>query len=206
MKFKDLPPLEILHDCFELDGDCPSGLRWKTRSAQFFISPDHCKAINKQYEGRPAGTKTSVGYYVVRVMRKIYLSHRIVYALKNHTVDLRGLIIDHIDRNKGNNRVENLRLVTFSENVTNLDRETKAISSKNTSGTTNIYFNNLKRRWVVKFYLKGVQKRKSFKSFEEAANWQKEELPNLPSDYSGRSLQVKLWAVFNSFLGDLPPS
>jgi len=49
--------------------------------------------------------------------KNIYL-HRVIYALANGPIPA-GLYIDHIDGNKSNNLLSNLRLVTHQENLFN---------------------------------------------------------------------------------------
>ena len=51
--------------------------------------------------------------------------------------------VDHIDRNKQNNDVSNLRWVNNSKNQMNV-----GIKSSNTSGHKNIYYHKGKKRWV----------------------------------------------------------
>ena len=53
--------------------------------------------------------------------------------------------IDHIDKNSANNKVENLRWATRSENC--LNTKTR---SDNTSGERNIYFCKQKNKWTIK--------------------------------------------------------
>lgn len=60
------------------------------------------------------------------------------------------LEIDHIDQNSLNNRVDNLRWVTRTENVLN----TK-IRSDNKSGHRGIYFSSHRKKWIYAFEVKG---------------------------------------------------
>ena len=63
------------------------------------------------------------GYRVVRINNKLYKYHRVVYYLHNEEWDIRDSCrdnsIDHIDRNKLNNNIENLRVVTNQQNQWN---------------------------------------------------------------------------------------
>lgn len=67
--------------------------------------------------GREAGTKSPAGYYRVKLNGTNYLAHRVVWALNNG--DLGRDIIDHKDKNRSNNNISNLRLVTSSINNKN---------------------------------------------------------------------------------------
>ena len=58
------------------------------------------------------------GYIQAHINHKTYRVHRIIWEmLKGNIPD--GYVIDHIDGNRCNNRIENLRLATPSQNVAN---------------------------------------------------------------------------------------
>ena len=63
------------------------------------------------------------GYMVTRLNRKNFYYHRIVFWFGNDDFDILHYdnteVIDHIDRDKSNNKLENLRLITFQENLFN---------------------------------------------------------------------------------------
>ena len=73
------------------------------------------------------------GYYKVRLSNQglvsDYLVHILVYQLFYGDYDKDKFIIDHIDGNKLNNHIDNLRLLTLSENVNAALYETKTNSS-----------------------------------------------------------------------------
>lgn len=69
-------------------------------------------------EGRIAGTKTAHGYVSVMVDGRKNYAHRIVWEMFNGQINA-AMCIDHIDGNGANNRIENLRLVSLSENQRN---------------------------------------------------------------------------------------
>jgi hypothetical protein len=68
--------------------------------------------------GEEAGRLSNRGYRQIMVNRKFYLSHRLIYIF-HHGEIADKLYIDHIDRDKSNNNIENLRLVTIQENQWN---------------------------------------------------------------------------------------
>ena len=67
------------------------------------------------------GSKHNYGYRRVRIEGRDYLVHRLVAdAYFGDIPD--GMEVDHIDRNCSNNAVENLRIVTHSENQRNTSK------------------------------------------------------------------------------------
>ena len=52
--------------------------------------------------------------------------------------------IDHINGNKSDNRISNLRLATASQNLSN-----KGITKSNTSGYKGVSFNRTKKKWMA---------------------------------------------------------
>ena len=62
----------------------------------------------------------TTGYLRTRLNRKDFLKHRIVgYAFLGLDIDNPKQLIDHIDRNKQNNNMNNLRIVSHQENLFN---------------------------------------------------------------------------------------
>ena len=72
--------------------------------------------------------------------------------------------IDHIDRDPANNKVDNLRWATRSENCLN----TK-IRSDNTSGEKNVYFCKQKNKWTIRYMYIGEETSCGFYDTKEEA-------------------------------------
>lgn len=127
---KDIRPKPIKQAYFnQLFYYCPiskTGLRFKHDG-----KTPSCKGWRKA--GDEAGGLTKSGYYSVRVDGENYMVHRIVWAL-NHG-DLEYGLIDHKDKNRSNNKIENLRLVTHSINCKN-----SSIKKHNKTGHIGITF------------------------------------------------------------------
>ena len=79
------------------------------------------KSTGGQKAGDRAGTLHRDGYRRIMIKRKSYLEHRIIYLMHNPNWDITKLSqqIDHINRDRDDNRIENLRLVTHQENQFN---------------------------------------------------------------------------------------
>jgi len=77
---------------------------------------------NRIKTGEEAGCLDAYGYKRTTINGKRYKIHRLIYMYHNGEI-ADGLKIDHIDRIRLNNNIENLRLVTKQENQWN--REAK---------------------------------------------------------------------------------
>ena len=68
--------------------------------------------------GTVAGAKTAEGYINITMNRVSYCAHRLVYIW--HYGDIpTGMEIDHINRERDDNRIENLRIITKFINMWN---------------------------------------------------------------------------------------
>lgn len=105
-------------DYLQYNETSKTGLRWaKLLNIQ-------CRRINV---GDEAGSLNKIsGYYLTTFNGKLYSNHRIIYFLYNgYSPD----IIDHIDGNKQNNNINNLREATVSSNNYN-----SKLSKRNNTG------------------------------------------------------------------------
>lgn len=74
--------------------------------------------------------------------------------------------VDHIDRNRKNNCLSNLRWVTKEENQRN-----RSISVNNTSGVSGVYFKKNRNCWVADWRQDKKRHQKEFKTKEDAIEW-----------------------------------
>ncbi|QJA17851.1 HNH homing endonuclease [Salmonella phage vB_Sen_H9] len=103
-KYKEMD-YDLFNHYFYYDETSKTSLRWKVNKGR----------VRKD---TVAGTYYSQGYYIVRLNKECYLVHRVVWLLLHGEIDS-DLMIDHIDRNKLNNKGDNLRQVTQAENNKN---------------------------------------------------------------------------------------
>ena len=101
---------KYLHSRF-IDND--GILIWKNVSNDF----PRANYFNSRFGGKEAGDVKSNGYKYVGLNGKRYLVHHIVYAM--HHGEWPSEQIDHIDGNRINNKIENLRIAPQSINAKN---------------------------------------------------------------------------------------
>jgi hypothetical protein len=91
--------------------------------------------------GNCAGCITEGGYTIIAVRKKLYFAHRLIWLWHNGYSPEN--CIDHIDRDRGNNRIENLRAVSHSCNTRNSKK-----SKNNTSGVKGICYSRKEGKWL----------------------------------------------------------
>ena len=121
------------------------GLYWK--------NPTHGKAV----KGSKAGFINEIGYYQISIYGKKFREHQIVYLMKNGFIPKE---IDHINGNRTDNRIENLREATRTQNMYN-----KPAYKSNTSGSKNVSWKAKINKWQVAISYEG--KRKYLGVFED---------------------------------------
>lgn len=90
--------------------------------------------------GHVAGTVNARGYRYITINKRLYLAHRLAWL---HVYgEWPGGEIDHVNQLKGDNRIENLRDVTHSENMHN-----RPSYANNKSGYRGVSWNNQMGLW-----------------------------------------------------------
>lgn len=107
--------------------------------------------------GDKVGHPDSRGYLKVSIKNKPYLVHRIIFMMVYGYVPD---VIDHIDGNQANNKIENLREATQQQNCYN-----SAIHGKNTSGFRGVAWSKTWGKWQA--YINVNKKRKFLGYFED---------------------------------------
>jgi hypothetical protein len=102
----------------------------------FWISPKKGRQL-----GRPVGSLHKDGCLVVRIDYQLYKVHRLVF-LWNH--GYMPEFVDHADMNRANNKIENLRPATKSQNMANRCQQTNGAS-----GFKGVYFHKHSGKWAA---------------------------------------------------------
>lgn len=135
---------EIAKQLFEYKNDT---LYWKSDT-------------NHTYSGKPVSPSTKRKYLQLKYKKKLYYIHRIVFLLHNGYMPK---YVDHINRNKHDNRIENLRACTVMQNMANSSGWSnrslpKGVSMNGNNYTARIMVNNKQIRLGT------------YKTIEEAKN------------------------------------
>lgn len=136
----DLPTPETLRKLLSYDPDTGL-LTWRRRPIEMFATEQAGKSWNARLCGKPAFTSDhSKGYRQGMIFNKPYLAHRVVYAIYYGTWPTSQ--IDHINGNRSDNRISNLRSVTNAENARNTKKR-----SNNTSGYSGVSWDSTEGKW-----------------------------------------------------------
>lgn len=92
--------------------------------------------------GDVAGYPAGRGYWNITIFDKQYFAHRLAWIYVNGDID-DGLQIDHINRDRKDNRIENLRLATPSQNKRNSKKR-----NDNTTGYIGVSFHKGTQRYT----------------------------------------------------------
>ncbi len=123
-------------------------LVWKDRPRSDFPTETGYKLFRTRFLGKVAGTQHIAGYWQVIGL----LAHRIIWAMHNGQIPDR-MEIDHINGDKLDNRIENLRLTTPSQNQCN------RMAKKSPHGMKGISFDKRRERrpWSARIVVNGTQ-------------------------------------------------
>jgi len=116
-------------DLVVYDETSPSFLRWKIKIPR-----------SKRNIGDVAGyinnSEGALGYTMLKYNKKLYKAHRIIWILHNHFIE-ENMYIDHANGVRHDNNLENLKLVTESEN-----NRSRKKSKSNKTGITGVSLTN----------------------------------------------------------------
>lgn len=144
---KQRPDPETISSVLEYDA-LTGVLKWKPREQESFKSNKAGEAIrwNRRYSGKPAFTaKTNSGYFCGAVNKVVMQAHIVAWCI--HYGTWPDGEIDHINGDRADNRIGNLRKVTRSEN-----RRNSKTPKNNTSGVIGVSLYTHERKtpkWVA---------------------------------------------------------
>lgn len=120
---------DILQRAFEYN--CETGeIRWKIKPSK-----------NIQI-GSLAGHKSKLGYVQIGINGKLYLAHRLAWLLFYKEIPPK--MLDHINGDKADNRIVNLRAASNAENMRNMGK-----TGRNKTGYKGVSFNKKLNKYVA---------------------------------------------------------
>lgn len=115
--------------------------------------------------GNIAGANHGTGYLVIRVDKRLYMSHRLAALYMEGKFP--PALIDHKDMNKSNNAWGNLRHATKSQNAQN---KKVAQSNNAKTGLLGVFWSGQQKKWGAKVNLNRKQHHAGFFATPELAH------------------------------------
>ena len=104
-----------------IDSESPSGLRWADTA--------------RRNRGKRVGALTHEGYWQCGYKNRQYKVHRIIMMIHLNRELSMNEVVDHINGDPSDNRVENLRVCSTSDNLCNM-----RLTNRNTTGVKGVSF------------------------------------------------------------------
>jgi len=137
-----------LHEYFDYrDGH----LYWKAERPLSCFKDVRARNIwHTRYASKMAGCIRNDGYRVINIGGTMHLAHRLIWAM-HHGGLTSGIEIDHINMDRSDNSISNLRLASRSENARNIKTP-----RHNTSGFKGVVFNSCRGKWYAQIKVMGI--------------------------------------------------
>ena len=157
-----LLPFELANEYWDYNPET-GDLIWKVRDRKHFVSDRSWKSINTRDAGKVAGCiNKETKYRVIRVNNNLYQAHRLAWLL--HYGVWPEHEIDHINNVRDDNRIENLREATHSQNMRNTSSH-KDSSSK----YLGVSWHKRDKKWQVRINVDGKKHHLGYFTVEEDA-------------------------------------
>lgn len=178
-----------LSELYVYDETSPTCLRWAVD-----IYSGRWKNFKNVGIGDVAGGLGNSGYYQVRVNGRLTLVHRVIWEMSNGRIP-DGMFIDHIDQDKLNNKLYNLRLVTKAGN--NQNQKLRTDSTSGMVGVNRLVntlkSGNIAEYWKAVWFDDGLVKYKAFsikrygeeQAFKMACEYRQEMIEELNRNGAG---------------------
>lgn len=142
MSKKDLPSPEHLRQRLRYEPD--------TGRLIWIYNEKMSTRWNSRWSDVPAGRISMCGYSQISIYGTRYPAHRIIWAMNYGAWPTDE--IDHIDGDRLNNRLENLRNVSRTENARNM-----ALRVDSTSGATGVCWDKNRTKWTAQIRINGIR-------------------------------------------------
>lgn len=140
-----LPMWEPVQAHRALQSTVLSMLRYEPETGHFYWT----RPVNGRIKvGQLAGVVDSTGYRRIMVQGKSYMAHHLAWLVVFGQLPTSDM--DHINRNRQDNRIDNLREVTRSQNMQNTGTR-----KDNKSGVRGVYWSAAERKWKAQIRCNG---------------------------------------------------
>lgn len=159
---REYPTQSRLKELFDyVDGH----LVWRIRPRSDFKTSQGYGAFKSQCVGKIACAGKISGYWVTKINKSNYRTHRLIWIWLNGDLG-RDDEIDHEDGDKSNYSISNLRLAGRLENTSN-----RGAQSNSKSGIKGVSFDKSRGKWVGQVKSANLRKTKRFDSIEAATEF-----------------------------------
>lgn len=117
------------------------------QNGKLFWNDDRSSRVKS---GDEAGSFDYKGYKQVKIGNYTYKVHRLIFLYHHNHLPI---TIDHIDGDKSNNNIENLRGATYSQNQCN-----RSLQKNNTSGIKGVSWSKNKNKWEAYCFINKKKK------------------------------------------------
>lgn len=187
--YRELPSLEYIKELFVYDRK--GCLYWKHRPLKHFKSQRDCDIWNSRYAYTKAGYNNA-GYILVTIDDNAYQMHRLIWLIENGSLKTTDQI-DHINQDRSNNNIKNLRIV---DNKSNSKNQKSRINNAGLGvGIRKSKYNS----YNVSIYANGKGYFKTHKEYHDSLEWaiaKYKELQFDPNHY--KELEEKLNSLENA--------
>ena len=157
----ELPPAPALRLLLRYEPSTGQ-LFWRERPVEMFPDAVAARRWNGAFARKEAFKSNKRGYATGCILYRTLFAHRVIWALVYSAWPSND--IDHISGEKDDNRIENLRVVSGSENMRNKKRY-----SNNLSGRVGVVFHRRDKRWHARIRVNNKKIHLgAYRTFEEA--------------------------------------
>ena len=165
MDKNNLPPTDVLNQLLRYEKETGK-LFWKNRPEAFFKDGKQLASVsahnwNARFADKEITTALKNGYIYTSIDYVKMLAHRVIWKM---VYGVEPDVIDHIDGNPRNNRLDNLRNTVHLSNCRN-----QKLRKNNSSGHLGVRFDGRIKTWVASINAFGKKVHLGcFDSFEDA--------------------------------------
>jgi hypothetical protein len=121
---------------------------WRVRPLSHFKDLRRQRIFNRMYAGKACGNLSEEQYLIIGISGVVYKAHRLAWLYVHGYMPTEWL--DHINRNRSDNRICNLRIASPALNAQNA-----SIRKDNKSGVQGVSWHKATKKWVVQISKQG---------------------------------------------------